>query len=54
MATPRTYIFSAILAAAFYALNAPLSKWLLAEVPPAMMAALLLMAVGTWLASTDQ
>lgn len=30
MATPRTYIFSAILAAAFYALNAPLSKWLLA------------------------
>lgn len=46
MATPRTYIFSAILAAAFYALNAPLSKWLLAEVPPTMMAALLYLGAG--------
>ena len=46
MATPRTYIFSAILAAAFYALNAPLSKWLLAEVAPTMMAALLYLGAG--------
>lgn len=46
MATPRTYIFPAILAAAFYALNAPLSKWLLAEVPPTMMAALLYLGAG--------
>lgn len=46
MATPRTYIFSAILAATFYALNAPLSKWLLAEVPPTMMAALLYLGAG--------
>ena len=46
MVTPRTYIFSAILAAAFYALNAPLSKWLLAEVPPTMMAALLYLGAG--------
>ena len=38
---PRTAIFSAILAAALYALNAPLSKLLLSSVPPSMMAAFL-------------
>ena len=37
----RTAIFFAILAAALYALNAPVSKLLLTSVPPSMMAALL-------------
>ena len=39
-------IASAILAAALYALNAPLSKLLLAEVPPSMMAAFLYLGAG--------
>lgn len=39
-------ILSAILAAALYALNAPLSKLLLAEVPPSMMAAFLYLGAG--------
>ncbi len=42
----RTAIFSALLAAALYALNAPLSKLLLANVPPMMMAALLYLGAG--------
>lgn len=42
----RTAIASAILAAALYALNAPLSKLLLAQVPPSMMAALLYLGAG--------
>ena len=41
-----TAIFSAILAAALYALNAPASKLLLQNVPPSMMAALLYLGAG--------
>lgn len=41
----RTAIFSAILAAALYALNAPLSKLLLSDVPPMMMASFLALAI---------
>ena len=41
-----TAIFSAILAAALYALNAPASKLLLQNVPPSMMAALLYLGPG--------
>ena len=39
-------VFSAILAAALYALNAPLSKLLLQNVPPSMMAACLYLGAG--------
>ena len=39
-------IFSAILAAALYALNAPASKLLLQHVSPSMMAALLYLGAG--------
>lgn len=42
----RTAIFSAILAAALYALNAPLSKLLLEGVPPMMMASFLYLGAG--------
>ena len=42
----RTAIGAAILAAALYALNAPLSKLLLADVPPSVMAALLYLGAG--------
>lgn len=42
----RTAAFMAILAAAFYALNAPLSKLLLADVAPTMMAAFLYLGAG--------
>ena len=42
----NTAIFSAILAAALYALNAPASKLLLQNVPPSMMAALLYLGAG--------
>ena len=41
MTSQKTAIFWAILAAGLYALNAPVSKLLLEEVPPTMMAALL-------------
>ena len=41
----RSVLF-ALLAAALYALNAPFSKLLLAELPPAMMAALLYLGAG--------
>ena len=41
-----TAVFSAILAAALYALNAPASKLLLQNVPPSMMAALLYLGAG--------
>ena len=41
-----TAILSALLAAALYALNAPVSKLLLAEIPPSMMAALLYLGAG--------
>lgn len=47
MPSTRTSILWAVLAAAFYALNAPLSKWLLADIPPTMMAALLYLGAGT-------
>ena len=46
METRRTAVFWAILAAALYALNAPLSKLLLGSVPPTMMAALLYLGAG--------
>lgn len=41
-----SFSVSAFLAAALYALNAPLSKLLLASVPPAMMAAFLYLGAG--------
>ena len=43
----RTAVFFAILAAALYALNAPVSKLLLNNVPPSMMAALLYLGAGS-------
>lgn len=43
-------ILFAILAAAFYALNAPLSKLLLAQVPPTMLAAFLYLGAGLGMA----
>lgn len=43
-------ILFAILAAAFYALNAPLSKLLLDQVPPTMMAAFLYLGAGLGMA----
>ena len=46
----KTAIFWAILAAGLYALNAPVSKLLLEEVPPTMMAALLYLGAGIGLA----
>ncbi|MBR3764748.1 MAG: DMT family transporter [Clostridia bacterium] len=42
----RSAIFFALLAAALYALNAPLAKLLLADVAPSMMAALLYLGAG--------
>lgn len=44
-------VLSAVLAAVFYALNAPLSKWLLGAVPPTMMAALLYLGAGAGMAA---
>ncbi len=46
----RTAICSAILAAVLYALNAPLSKLLLQEIAPTMMAALLYLGAGLGMA----
>ena len=43
-------VWCAILAAAFYALNAPLSKLLLGHVPPTMMAAFLYLGAGLGMA----
>ena len=48
----RAAIGAAILAAALYALNAPLSKLLLADVPPSFMAALLYLGAGAGMALT--
>lgn len=45
--TQRVSIIWAILAAALYALNAPVSKLLLETVPPTMMAAFLYLGAGT-------
>ena len=42
----RRGILFAVLAAAFYALNAPLSKLLMADVPPSMMASMLYLGAG--------
>lgn len=42
----KTAIFWAILAAALYALNSPISKLLLDQIPPTMMAALLYLGAG--------
>jgi len=39
-------VFCAVLAAALYALNSPLSKLLLEDVQPAMMASLLYLGAG--------
>ncbi|MBQ8654184.1 MAG: DMT family transporter [Clostridia bacterium] len=46
MKNNRSAIFFALLAAALYALNAPLSKLLLQDAPPAMMAAFLYLGAG--------
>ena len=46
MASNKTAILWAILAAALYALNSPVSKLLLGEIPPTMMAALLYLGAG--------
>lgn len=46
-------ILTAILAAALYALNSPLSKLLLERVPPTMMAALLYLGAGIGLAAVQ-
>ena len=43
----RFAIFFAILAAALYALNAPMSKLLLQDIPPAIMASLLYLGAGS-------
>lgn len=50
MTSQKTAIFWAILAAGLYSLNAPVSKLLLEEVPPTMMAALLYLGAGIGLA----
>lgn len=50
MTSQKTAIFWTILAAGLYALNAPVSKLLLEEVPPTMMAALLYLEAGIGLA----
>lgn len=50
MTSQKTAIFWAILATGLYALNAPVSKLLLEEVPPTMMAALLYLGAGIGLA----
>ena len=51
MKTKNTATFFAILAAALYAVNIPLSKLLLTRVAPTMMAALLYLGagMGLWL-----
>lgn len=46
MKTNKKAIFYAVLAAALYAINAPVSKLLLAEVPSTMMAGLLYLGAG--------
>lgn len=47
----KTAIFWAILAAALYALNSPISKLLLDQIPPTMMAALLYLGTGIGLSA---
>ena len=47
MKTTNKAIFYAILAAALYALNAPVSKLLLAQIPSTMMAGLLYLGAGS-------
>ena len=46
MKTKKTAIIYAILAAALYALNAPISKLLLSQIPSTMMAGLLYLGAG--------
>lgn len=46
MESQHKAVLAAVLAAAFYALNAPLSKFLLGQVGPTMMAALLYLGAG--------
>ncbi len=50
MTTNKAAVFWAVLAAGLYALNSPLSKLLLEDVPPTMMAALLYLGAGAGLA----
>ena len=46
MINNRKAIFYAVLAAALYAINAPISKLLLTEIPSTMMAGLLYLGAG--------
>lgn len=46
MSNNKKAIFYAVLAAALYAINAPISKLLLAEIPSTMMAGLLYLGAG--------
>ena len=46
MTNNKKAIFYAILAAALYAINAPVSKLLLAKIPPTLMAGLLYLGAG--------
>ncbi len=50
MSKNRTAILWAVLAAALYALNSPVSKLLLEKIPPTMMAALLYLGAGAGMA----
>ena len=46
MSAKKTAILWAVLAAALYALNSPVSKLLLDKIPPTMMAAFLYLGAG--------
>ena len=46
MASKKTAVLWAVLAAALYALNSPISKLLLGKIPPTIMAALLYLGAG--------
>jgi len=47
MNNQKRAVFYAVLAAALYAINAPVSKLLLSEIPSTMMAGLLYLGAGT-------
>lgn len=49
MSNKKGAVFAAVLAAALYALNSPISKVLLREIPPTVMAALLYLGAGAGL-----
>ena len=46
MSSKKTAVLWAVLAAALYALNSPISKLLLGKIPPTIMAALLYLGAG--------